>query len=281
MQCTLRIGLPLLALATAAPAATLPAIDVYIPAGQSNMSGRGALSDLSADERAADPAIRLYGNDGVWRAAQEPLDVDSDRADRVSADARAAVGPGLFFARAVRIAPGRRIGLVPCAKGGSAMREWTPGGGRETLYGSCIARIRAAGGRPAGILWYQGETDARDAAGAAQWPARFASLVDAFRRDLHRPALPVVLVTLADRPAGNAAAYPAWGQVRRGQEAVAMRHMVAVPAAGLSLLPDGLHLDTAAQRVLGTRLARAMEMLHADRAPARPRPRGNAAPAAG
>ena len=56
-----------------AAAATLVATgawaDTYVLAGQSNMSGRGSLDELTAAERAPEAAIRLYGNDGQWRVA--------------------------------------------------------------------------------------------------------------------------------------------------------------------------------------------------------------------
>lgn len=242
----------------AAPVPAVPPVDVYILAGQSNMSGRGALADLTDAERAADPAILLYGNDGRWRPAREPLDDAAGQSDPVSADTKAAVGPGLFFARALSPAQGRRVALLPCAKGGSALAQWTPAVGRESLYGSCVARVRQAGGRVAGLLWYQGETDAQDNVQAARWSDRMRTLIAAFRRDLDVARLPVVVVTLADRPDCNARRFPAWEAVRMQQANLDLPDMAHVSAAGLPLLADGLHLDTAAQRVLGRRVAAAM-----------------------
>ncbi|MGP7796884.1 sialate O-acetylesterase [Sphingomonas sp. CLY1604] len=248
-------------LAGAAPVPAGPPVDVYILAGQSNMSGRGALADLTQAERAVDPAILLYGNDGRWRPAREPLDDAAGQNDPVSADAKAAVGPGLFFARALPRAPGRRIALLPCAKGGSSMAQWTPAPGRDTLYGSCMQRVRQAGGRVAGLLWYQGETDAQDMAQAARWSGRMRTLIAAFRRDLRAARLPAVVVTLADRPDRNAARFPAWAAVQGQQASLDLPGVALVPAAGLPLLADGLHLDTAAQRALGRRIAAAMTRL--------------------
>lgn len=254
-----RIGSALLLFAAASAPVPAPGpVEVYILAGQSNMSGRGALADLNPAERRPDPAILLYGNDGQWRPAQEPIDTADGQRDAVSADATAAVGPGLFFARALPQRRGRRIALVPCAKGGSAMAQWTPGGGRDTLYGSCLARVREAGGRVAGLLWYQGETDALDANEAARWSMRMEALITAIRRDLGAPTLPVVMIGLADRPAHNAERFPAWDAVREQQAAVDLPRIALVPAAGLPLLADGLHLSTAAQRTLGARAAMAM-----------------------
>ncbi|WP_293877017.1 MULTISPECIES: sialate O-acetylesterase [unclassified Sphingomonas] len=234
--------------------------DVYVLAGQSNMSGRGALAELTAAERVGDPRIRLYGNDGRWRVALDPLDDAAGQVDPVSADRQAAVGPGLPFARAMLRSRGRPIVLVPCAKGGSAITEWTPAPASGTLYGGCIRRIREAGGHLAGLLWYQGESDARTSVGAA-WGERFATLVAAFRSDLGTPTLPVAFVQLADTPVADGARYPNWAVVQAQQAQVALPCVAMVPAARLARNPDELHLATAAQRTLGRRLARAMTRL--------------------
>lgn len=230
--------------------------DVYILAGQSNMSGRGDIADLTQAERTPDPRILLYGNDGRWRVATEPLDDATGQVDGVSADPRAAVGPGLFFARALD----RPVVLIPCAKGGSAIAQWRPDTRPDTLYGSCLARARAAGGRITGVLWYQGETDARDMAAARRWGAAFAELAQAFRRDLAAPRLPFVVVRLADAPARaeDVGRYPGWTMVQEAQARLRIRCVAVVRADGLPRLADDLHLTTAAQRVLGKRLADAM-----------------------
>jgi hypothetical protein len=184
------------------------------------MSGRGALADLSDAERAPDPAIQLYGNDGRWRLAAEPVDDAAGQTDAVSADPRAAVGPGLFFARAIRrLRPARPVALVPCAKGCVAIARWAPADGRDTLYGLGLARARQA----AGLLWYQGENDAEaPAAVAAGWADAFAMLVARYRRDLGAPHLPVVAVELAYRPDRFAARYPSWALVQGGQARLAI-----------------------------------------------------------
>jgi hypothetical protein len=244
-----------LALAWTVPAA---AHDIYLLIGQSNMSGRGAIADLDPAERSPDRRIRLYGNDGRWRIATEPLDDAAGQIDAVSVDRLAGVGPGLFFARALA----RPVGLVPCAKGGSAIAEWAPDSRPDSLYGSCLARARAAArhGRIAGILWYQGESDARTAEQARTWPRAFATLLDGWRCDLGRSDLATVVVEIGDPPANpdTASRYPAWRDVATAQRALKLNRVTTVSAAGLPRAGDGLHLTTAAQRALGPMLAAAM-----------------------
>jgi hypothetical protein len=251
----------LTACAHAAPAPEAP--ETYVLAGQSNMSGRGLLSELTGAEREADPMIRLYGNDGRWRIAAEPLDSAEGQADPVSEDRIAAVGPGLFFARAMKAADGRGVALVPCAKGGSSIGRWKPGGGRDTLYGSCLARAREAGGGVAGVLWYQGETDAEKAGAAPAWRSAFEALIASFRRDLGAARLPVVFVQLADAPAVEAGAepYPSWTAIQAAQAEPFDPCVAMVSARGLPKREDDLHLATAAQRALGVKLAEAMRGL--------------------
>ncbi len=253
----------IVALALGAVLTTAP--DVYLLTGQSNMSGRGLVEELTPQERTADPAIQVYGNDERTRPALDPLDDATGQIDTVSSDAGlAAVGPGLFFARATRDLRPRPILLVPCAKGGSSMAQWAPGGGRDTLYGSCLARARAVGGKPKGILWYQGETDAGQADSAQAWRASFETLVARFRADLGGKRLPIVIVQLADPPSPEVSSpktYPSWAAIQAAQAGAMPKCVAMVSARGLPLKSDTLHLTTAGQRVLGERLAQAMDGL--------------------
>ncbi|USQ97112.1 sialate O-acetylesterase [Caulobacter sp. RL271] len=250
--------------AVAARSTSTKGPDVYLLTGQSNMSGRGLLEELTPEERVADPAIRLYGNDGVTRPALDPLDDPTGQVDAVSTDVQAAVGPGLFFARTLRGLNGRPILMVPCAKGGSSIGQWKPGEGRDTLYGSCLARVREVGGKVRGILWYQGESDAGRADSAAGWRESFEALVARFRGDLKTKRLPLVLVQLANPPSPEVSAprtYPSWAAIQAVQAGPMPACVAMVSAQGLPLKADTLHLTTAGQRELGGKLAEAMDGL--------------------
>jgi hypothetical protein len=235
---------------------------IYLLMGQSNMSGRGVLAEMAPGTLDPDDRIQLYGNDGRWRKAAEPLDTAQGQIDKVSRDPDG-VGPGLAFAKAMlKRHPGRPVGLVTCAKGGSAIGEWKPSTERSTLYGSCLARAQEAApfGRIAGILWYQGETDARTEARAQAWTGLFTQMIVQFRADLGQPNLPLAVVGLGDQPrtGGFAGQFPAWSTVQDNQKRLRLDHQVYVSAAGLARNPDELHLNTESQVRLGQALAEAM-----------------------
>lgn len=244
---------------------------VFLLMGQSNMSGRGALEGLMALERKANPHILVLANDDRVRPALDPLDDPTGQTDPVSLDREAGVGPGLFFARQIAAQRRRGVMLVPCAKGGSAIAQWAPGGSAETLFGSCLrrARLASATGELAGALWYQGESDAREAASARAWPEAYQRMLCALRTGLGRPDLPVVTVVIGDRPDTGpyAGRYPAWSLVQHQQGQLRLSDHATVSAAGLPRNPDQLHLSTAAQRTLGKRLARGLDRAEKQHSP--------------
>jgi hypothetical protein len=246
----------------ATPSMAQPPRAIYLLMGQSNMSGRGVLTEIAPGSLDPDDRIQLYGNDGRWRKAAEPLDTAQGQIDKVSSDPDG-VGPGLAFAKAMlKRHPGRSIGLVTCAKGGSAIGEWKPSTERSTLYGSCLARAReaAAFGQIAGMLWYQGETDARTEARAQAWAGLFAEMIVQFRSDLGKSDLPLAVVGLGDQPRSGkyAGQFPAWSTVQESQKRLRLDHQVYVSAAGLPRNPDELHLNTDSQIRLGQALAKVM-----------------------
>jgi hypothetical protein len=234
--------------------------DIYILAGQSNMSGRGIVPQVTPTELAPDPKIMLYGNDGVWRVASEPLDTATGQIDPVSVDTNAGVGPGLAFAKMVQARdPRRPIILVPCAKGGTSLKQWSPDPSRATLYRSCLARVREVmpRGRLAGLLWYQGESDARDQASASQWGEGFETLMTDFRTDLAAPNLPFLMIGIADPPKVGRFAdqFPFWSIVQQEQAKMTGTNLHYVSAVGLEKLDDDLHLSTKGQIDLARRMA--------------------------
>ncbi len=99
---------------------------------------------------------------------------------------------GLSFAVEMVKRTGVPIGLIPCAHGGTSMSQWDPtlkDKGGDSLYGAMIRRFQTIGGKVAGVVWYQGESDASPSA-APKFPTKFEEFVAAVRRDFGQPDLP-------------------------------------------------------------------------------------------
>jgi hypothetical protein len=245
-----------------------PELQLFILAGQSNMSGRGDLKELPADFPENGHRLWNFGNDGRWRKALEPIDSAEGQEFLVSNDPNAGVGPGLAFANTLAEAnPHAKIGLIPCARGGSSIDEWKPSADTSTLYGSCLARIVRARnfGTTAAVIWYQGESDAHSLAAVNAWARKFAVLSEAFRRDLQAPGLPIIAVrigSLGDNRRSDPR-FRYWNQLRELQSRLSGRAVAIVDAAGLPTR-DGLHLTTDSQLRLGKRLAAAYLKISAE-----------------
>ncbi|KAL7125270.1 hypothetical protein ABFS83_14G106200 [Erythranthe nasuta] len=174
-----------------------PAKQIFILAGQSNMSGRGGVDknkiwDGVVPQECSADGTRIFrlGPDHGWEAAAEPLHqgLDSNRLCGVS--------PGMAFANAVKDRVGA-VGLVPCAVAGTAVKDWARG---TEPYDTMVRRAKAAAAHGDGeikaLLWYQGEKDTFTAEAAAAYKEKTEQLILNVRQDLDLPSLPVILVAI-------------------------------------------------------------------------------------
>ncbi len=245
------------------PSELVGQVQLFILAGQSNMSGS---SPLPAQQE-THPRIFVFGNDYRWRIGQEPVDGDTGQVDPVSRDRQAGIGPGMAFALSLmKLRPEMAIGLVPCAKGASEIKQWQRNLGDDALYGSCLKRIRAAStmGIPAGLLFFQGEADAADPAqapgrspAAAKYAEKFTDFVASFRKDLAVP-LPVVFAQIGSHTAPGY--FTNWQLVKDQQESVSFPCTAMIKTDDLPLM-DAVHYTTDSYRTIGSRFADAFTKL--------------------
>jgi hypothetical protein len=239
------------------PAAT-DRLEIYLLMGQSNMKGRGTMPE----EPLRDPRIVMMHikTDG-WFLARHPLHLVGDPVDFKGHD-NAGVGPGLAFAQAIEEKlDGARIGLIPCAVGGTPISRWAKG---QRLFDDCVRKAKLALSQgPAGktsirgALWLQGEAESQSEERIAAYPAALVDLVDRLRADLALPNLPFVAATV--------------GEMREDPEI--NKRLAAVNRILLDLpnqrpltacvdsrdlkthIGDHVHFDTAAQNEIGRRFA--------------------------
>src|SRR5690606_744569 len=90
---------------------------IYILMGQSNMAGRGKVTERYAKQQ--HPRVTMLNQAGEWVPAMHPVHFDKPTI--------AGVGPGLSFGIAMAEAnPEATIALVPCAVGGTPIAKWVP-----------------------------------------------------------------------------------------------------------------------------------------------------------
>jgi sialate O-acetylesterase len=245
--------------------------DVWIAAGQSNMQGCGVADPGVAPH----PLVRaLYMNDR-WDVAKDPIHNLWECVDEVHVLLNGGaphgkptvkgqgVGPAVAFAQEMHRLTGVPQGILACGHGGTSMAQWDPAGKKEgtrSLYGATIRRVRKCGGKVAGMIWYQGESDANKPC-AAVYTEKMRALVASLRRDCGEPALPVVIVQIA-RVATTDFDVASWNDIQEQERRLdkKIRNLHCVPAIDLAL-DDLIHIGGADHVRLGKRLASAMANL--------------------
>lgn len=163
------------------------------------------------------------------------------------------VGPGMAFADALLDSrPGDTVTLIGCARGSTDLHMWRPRWGDDTPYGACVARARDYD--VAGVLWWQGESDAQTWVGV-EWAERLQPVIAALRVDLGDLRLPVVVAALKASPPPG---FGWWSWVRRRQLELRAPHVAVVDTEGAEFYANSPHATTAGQQVIGRRMAAAM-----------------------
>jgi len=149
------------------------------------------------------------------------------------------------------------VGLIPCAVSGSSVQSWQTG---KSNYDKCVNLVRNVlnnfpEAKLEGLIFYQGETNAKTSEAAKRWPDLFVSFYQAFRSDVGYKNLPVLYVQIGPHGKGR----PGWGTLQSLQKQLALsgkKNLVMVSAKDLTLIPgNNLHIDTTSQDILGRRLA--------------------------
>ena len=241
--------------------------DVWILAGQSNMQGCGNLNNAMEPHR----FVRAYFMRDEWGVAVEPVtnlaeakaevhwtllgghNYHFDNPPLKGAGAAIAFGRGMYERLSVP------QGLIACAHGGTRMTQWSPSlkdKGDDSLYGAMLNRVNRNGGRVAGLIWYQGCSDA-NLENQGEFFTRTCEFFESLRSDLGFPDMPVVSVQIG-RVVGDSDNPMTWTLVRDDQLKLqkTVSRLAVVPSIDLDL-DDCIHLSGMAQRKLGVRIAEA------------------------
>lgn len=230
-------------------------IHSFLLVGQSNMAGRGDLTKENAITAPDCFMLRM----GRWQEMSEPINVD--RAVVEGAVPRSGANLAASFAAQLQKETGAKIGLIPCADGGTRISQWQPG---EVLFDHAVfqARLSQRTSALTAILWHQGESDCLAPEQLEAYPEQFQRTMQAFRKELGD--LPIVVGELG-WPENGFHGTPAEllheFNRRLPEWAAQLPRCAVVSAKGLTARPDGLHFTTEALRTLGLRYLEAYQSL--------------------
>ncbi|MBE6375999.1 MAG: sialate O-acetylesterase [Lentisphaerae bacterium] len=236
-------------------------------AGQSNMSGRGYLTENDIYEI---PGLTAIRRDLQWIPAIDPFNYDrlnllgfnaSDDPYEIHGlmngeKRRCGVGPGRTFGKLLMEKfPGSEVGLIPASVGGTAISCWMPGGKDDHSdmhpYDDAIVMSREAmkNGRIVAVLWHQGESDA--ARHTENYKDKLKTVIANIRKELDIADVPFILGGMGDflNPEWDAPAYDR--MIREVAEEVPLAGFAS--AAGLTDRGDNLHFSTESQYELARR----------------------------
>jgi hypothetical protein len=223
------------------------------------MAGRGDFGEVEPISNPMCYMLRM----GSWQKMSEPINPD-----RAIFDTGFHSGTGLAASFADRFAKyfNKKIGLIPCADGGTSISQWQPG---EVLFDHAVLMTKLAmrTSRLCGILWHQGESDCLHGEQVRTYPERFIEMITSMRRDLGVGDIPVVIGELSELidPKYNRSEY--LGAMNENFAEIARRipNCGVVSSKGLVLKEDGLHFDAPSLRIFGKRYFEVYTALH-DRA---------------
>jgi hypothetical protein len=225
---------------------------LYILAGQSNMAGRGKVEEQDTQIH---PRIFTLNQDDQWQPATEPLHFDKPGI--------VGVGPGLAFGKAMAEHKKHvRIGLIPCAAGGSPISSWIQGGYHSQTkshpYDDALRRAKIAmqSGVIKGIIWHQGESDSKPEL-IQVYQDKLEELIANFRRELGDDDLPFVVGKLGDF---YIARNPNAKSINAILESIPLtiKNTACADTTGLTPKSDMTHFDAESARELGRRYAALM-----------------------
>lgn len=216
--------------------------------GQSNMSGRGDLGEVPEIINPDCYMLRM----GRWQPLREPVNVDRPLS---GIPFPSGVSMASSFADGLAKHTGLKVGMIPCADGGTKVEQWQPG---EILYDHAVMQCRLAmrTSRLAGVIWHQGESDS--GGDPEIYRERLIKLFTSLRADLGNPELPIVAGEISPHITAQ------WFIGRHLEVAARMNEIyhslenelprfAVASTRGLALRSDGIHFSAASQNELGLR----------------------------
>ena len=216
--------------------------------GQSNMAGRGAVSDVEPISNPYTYMLRM----GRWRTMSEPINVDRPIDYLGNLTFYSGIGPAASFADSYAKHYNEKVGLIPCADGGSSLEEWQVDG-QLFLHALYQAKLAMNISELTGIIWHQGEAECNDLECATTYRERFLVIINELQTRLG-VKLPIVVGELGYFFADHDPK-PKYLDIVNAElnQLEDEENIAVVSAAGLVDRGDKLHFDAKSQREFGRR----------------------------
>ena len=224
-------------------------LHIYLLIGQSNMAGRGVMTD---NDRKPVAGILSLNKHYHWQQARHPLHQDRPKIP--------GVGMGISFAKEMQKQnPGVTIGVIPCAVGGTPLSRW---GKEGDLYKAALTRAKIAlkNGELKGIIWHQGESDSGDKKRASSYAARLKKAIKSWRADLNAPDVPFIVGEIGHFWVEKEPETKLRSLINQQLNSIPtlVPNTACISAKDLKAKPDGIHFNRAALIEFGKRYAKKM-----------------------
>jgi hypothetical protein len=191
---------------------------------------------------------------GRWQDMREPINPDRSC---FQGTFRSGISLAASFADDISKRYDWKVGLIPCADGGTQIKEWMPG---EILFDHAVmmAKLAMRTSKLSGIIWHQGESDCLDEADLLAHKEMFLTMARAMRKELGAEELPFIIGEISDLiTVGNIGTKADYINARYREAAEALGCSAVVSCEGLTLNSDHLHFDAPSLREFGSRYAKA------------------------
>lgn len=252
MKCLLMLNLLMIIMSFRESVTQDVSMDLYLLIGQSNMAGRGIITEQYKNEGNAN--VLMLDKENNWIPAKHPLHFDKPTV--------AGVGPGLSFGiEMAKKNHGIKIGLIPCAVGGTSIDVWQPGGFDKATnthpYDDMLVRLKEAqkSGTLKGVIWLQGESDSSPEK-AIGYLEKLRELIERIRKEAGDNSLPFV--------AGELGRYKEqYSNIndQLKQLPVNVNNTAVASSKGFTDKGDSTHFDAASAEKYGERFAKKMKGL--------------------
>lgn len=219
----------------------------FLMLGQSNMAGRGDFGEVPEIQNNHCYMLR----NGRFIPMVEPINPDRGFYGNI----HSGIGLAASFADEYAKYFNEDIGLIPCADGGTQIKEWLPG---EVLYENAVIQAKFAmrSSDIVGILWHQGESDCWNKPEVPHYRERFLTLMTALFEELNLPySTPIIIGEIGAFVKKTNNGNNAYDEVNATLKALSeeLEYGAFVSAENLNCRHDGVHFDSASYREFGKR----------------------------